>query len=118
MRIRKGDDRCVLGQRGRYNCEGEGKDKKSDYYRDKKALADPDEYRRVGAFIIPEAARWRQLGDLERLQTTRLAALGLRGMQEARIAAATFTWPILCLVQYSSFRRMIRSFRSGLRIRR
>lgn len=32
-------------------------DKKSDYYRDKKALADPDEYRRVGAFIIPENAR-------------------------------------------------------------
>jgi type I restriction enzyme M protein len=36
-------------------------DKKSDYYRDKKALADPDEYRRVGAFIIPETARWQNL---------------------------------------------------------
>ena len=36
-------------------------DKKSDYYQDKKALADPDEYRRVGAFIIPEAARWQNL---------------------------------------------------------
>ncbi len=36
-------------------------DKESDYYRDKKALADPDEYRRVGAFIIPEDARWQNL---------------------------------------------------------
>ena len=35
--------------------------KKSDYYGDKKALADPDEYRRVGAFIIPENARWQNL---------------------------------------------------------
>jgi type I restriction enzyme M protein len=36
-------------------------DRKSEYFRDKKALADPDEYRRVGAFIIPEAARWQNL---------------------------------------------------------
>jgi len=36
-------------------------DKKSDYHGDKKALADPDEYRRVGAFIIPESARWQNL---------------------------------------------------------
>jgi type I restriction enzyme M protein len=36
-------------------------DKKSDYFGDKKALSDPDEYRRVGAFIIPESARWQNL---------------------------------------------------------
>lgn len=30
----------------------------SEYYRDKKALSDPDEYRAAGAFIIPEEARW------------------------------------------------------------
>lgn len=36
-------------------------DKKSDYYGDKKVITDPDEYRRVGAFIIPEAARWENL---------------------------------------------------------
>lgn len=36
-------------------------DKKSDYFGDKKAIHDPDEYRRVGAFVIPEAARWENL---------------------------------------------------------
>ena len=36
-------------------------DKKSDYYGDKKVITDPDEYRRVGAFIIPGAARWENL---------------------------------------------------------
>lgn len=36
-------------------------DKKSDYFGDKKATHDPDEYRRVGAFVIPEAARWENL---------------------------------------------------------
>src|SRR2546423_10036865 len=36
-------------------------DKKSDYFGDKKALRDPDEYRRVGAFVIPEPARWENL---------------------------------------------------------
>lgn len=36
-------------------------DKKSDYYGDKKVITDPDEYRRVCAFIIPEAARWENL---------------------------------------------------------
>jgi type I restriction enzyme M protein len=36
-------------------------DKKSDYFGDKKAIRDPDEYRRVGAFVIPEAARWENL---------------------------------------------------------
>jgi type I restriction enzyme M protein len=36
-------------------------DRKSDYYGDKKAIHDPDEYRRVGAFVIPEAARWENL---------------------------------------------------------
>jgi type I restriction enzyme M protein len=30
----------------------------SDYYEDKKALTDPDEYRSVGAFLVPEEARW------------------------------------------------------------
>ena len=36
-------------------------DKKSDYFGDKKAIHDPDEYRRMGAFVIPEAARWENL---------------------------------------------------------
>jgi type I restriction enzyme M protein len=36
-------------------------DKKSDYFEDKKAIHDPDEYRRVGAFVIPEAARWENI---------------------------------------------------------
>jgi len=36
-------------------------DKNSDYFGDKKAIHDPDEYRRVGAFVIPEAARWENL---------------------------------------------------------
>jgi type I restriction enzyme M protein len=36
-------------------------DKKSDYFGDKKAIHDADEYRRVGAFVIPEAARWENL---------------------------------------------------------
>lgn len=33
-------------------------DSKSDYHGDKKALNDPDEYRSVGAFLVPEEARW------------------------------------------------------------
>jgi type I restriction enzyme M protein len=36
-------------------------DKQSDYYGDKGALGDPDEYRRVGAFVIPEVARWQNI---------------------------------------------------------
>ncbi len=36
-------------------------DPKSDYFKDKKALNDPDEYRSAGAFIVPEAARWSTL---------------------------------------------------------
>lgn len=36
-------------------------DKNSDYYGDKAAINDADEYRRVGAFIIPEAARWENI---------------------------------------------------------
>lgn len=36
-------------------------DKNSEYYGDKAAIHDPDEYRRVGAFVIPEAARWENL---------------------------------------------------------
>jgi type I restriction enzyme M protein len=35
--------------------------KNSDYYGDKGAIHDPDEYRRVGAFVIPEAARWENI---------------------------------------------------------
>jgi ATP-dependent helicase/nuclease subunit B len=37
---------------------------------------------------FPEAARWRQLGELEQRQEARLAALGLGGLQAARISAA------------------------------
>src|SRR5947199_135514 len=36
-------------------------DKKSDCFGDKQAIHDPAEYRRVGAFVIPEAARWENL---------------------------------------------------------
>src|SRR5262245_34978424 len=36
-------------------------DPKSEYYRDKRALDDPDEYRAVGAFIVPEPARWESI---------------------------------------------------------
>src|SRR5213593_3040236 len=36
-------------------------DKKSDYFGDRKAIHDPDEYRRMGAFVIPDAARWENL---------------------------------------------------------
>jgi type I restriction-modification system DNA methylase subunit len=34
------------------------KEPDSEYFGDKRALVDPDEYRSAGAFIIPEAARW------------------------------------------------------------
>ncbi|MDI1445956.1 class I SAM-dependent DNA methyltransferase [Polyangium sp. 6x1] len=36
-------------------------DRKSDYYGDKKALDDPDEYRSAGAFVIPAEARWENI---------------------------------------------------------
>jgi type I restriction enzyme M protein len=36
-------------------------DRKSDYFGDKKALEDPDEYRSAGAFVIPEVARWENI---------------------------------------------------------
>jgi type I restriction enzyme M protein len=36
-------------------------DKKSEYFGDKKALEDPDEYRSAGAFIVPKKARWEEL---------------------------------------------------------
>lgn len=42
---------------------------------------------KVGA-DFPEAERWRQLGELERKQAARLAALGLRDAQVAKIALA------------------------------
>jgi type I restriction enzyme M protein len=47
--------------RRRAELEALVEDKKSDYFGDKKAIHDPDEYRRVGAFVIPEAARWENL---------------------------------------------------------
>lgn len=47
--------------RRRAELEALVRDKNSDYYGDKKAVHDPDEYRRVGAFVIPEAARWENL---------------------------------------------------------
>lgn len=47
--------------RRRVELEALVADKKSDYFGDKKAIHDPDEYRRVGAFVIPEAARWENL---------------------------------------------------------
>jgi type I restriction enzyme M protein len=47
--------------RRRAELEKQIADKKSEYYGYKKALTDPDEYRSVGAFIIPEAARWQNL---------------------------------------------------------
>ncbi len=34
---------------------------KSEYYRDKKALEDPDEYASVGALIVPPDARWEHI---------------------------------------------------------
>ena len=43
---------------------------------------------------FPEAARWRQLGELEQRQAGQLAALGLRGMAEAAIAGARDPGPI------------------------
>jgi type I restriction enzyme M protein len=36
-------------------------DKDNDYHGDKAAIHDPDEYRRVRAFVIPEPARWENL---------------------------------------------------------
>lgn len=34
---------------------------KSEYYGDRKALDDPDEYRSAGAFVIPQEARWENI---------------------------------------------------------
>src|SRR5207302_5802622 len=41
-------------------------DKKSEYFTDNprqisQILADPDEYQRAGAFVLPEAARWENI---------------------------------------------------------
>src|SRR5213594_4335791 len=36
-------------------------DPKSEYHRVKRALDDPDEYRAVGALIVPEVARWENI---------------------------------------------------------
>jgi type I restriction enzyme M protein len=36
-------------------------DRKSDYFGDKQALEDPDEYRSAGAFIIPPESRWENI---------------------------------------------------------
>ena len=48
----------VRYERRRVELERQVADPKSEYYRDKRALEDPDEYRAAGAFIVPEAARW------------------------------------------------------------
>ena len=48
-------------ERRRAELEALVADKKSDYFGDKKAIHDPDEYRRVGAFVIPEEARWENM---------------------------------------------------------
>jgi type I restriction enzyme M protein len=45
-------------ERRRAELEAMIADPKSDYHGDKKALSDADEYRSVGAFLVPEAARW------------------------------------------------------------
>ena len=37
------------------------RESKSEYYGDKKALDDPDEYRSAGAFIVTEDARWENI---------------------------------------------------------
>ena len=37
------------------------KDPSSEYYGDTRALGEPDEYRSVGAFILPEEARWENI---------------------------------------------------------
>ena len=37
------------------------KDPSSEYYGDTRALDEPDEYRSVGAFILPEEARWENI---------------------------------------------------------
>ena len=36
-------------------------DRKSEYFGDRKALEDPDEYRSAGAFIIPRESRWENI---------------------------------------------------------
>src|SRR5213083_707941 len=46
-------------------------DKKSDYFGDKKAIHDPDEYRRVGAFVIPERRGGRTSARRRRPTTSR-----------------------------------------------
>jgi type I restriction enzyme M protein len=48
-------------ERRRAELEALVADKNSDYYGDKAAINDADEYRRVGAFVIPEAARWENI---------------------------------------------------------
>src|SRR5262249_21827397 len=45
-------------ERRRAELEKLSADPESDYHGDKKALSDPDEYRSVGAFLVPEDARW------------------------------------------------------------
>src|SRR5881409_2587931 len=51
----------VRHERRRAELERLVTDPKSEYYRDKRALGDPDEYRAAGAFIVPEAARWANI---------------------------------------------------------
>ena len=44
----------------------------SEYYKDTKALDDPDEYRAVGAFIVPEKARWDLLRSVAQADDVKL----------------------------------------------
>ena len=55
-----GSCRCGTSGGGR-SLKSSIADPKSDYFGDKKALHDPDEYRRAGAFVVPESARWENL---------------------------------------------------------
>jgi type I restriction enzyme M protein len=48
-------------ERRRAELEFGVQDPKSEFYKDRKVLEDPDEYRRAGAFIVPEKARWSYL---------------------------------------------------------
>ncbi|MGQ0545289.1 MAG: type I restriction-modification system subunit M [Betaproteobacteria bacterium] len=48
-------------------------DKRSEYYKDEKALNDPDEYASVGALILPPDARWDHIsGAIARLDDVKL----------------------------------------------
>src|SRR2546421_3278613 len=48
-------------EKRRAELEGLVADKKSEYFGDKKALQDPEEYRSAGAFVVPPEARWENI---------------------------------------------------------